>query len=108
MNIMLVSVTERTREIGIRMAVGARQSDIRQQFLVEAVMVCLIGGMIGISLSFAIGYLFSLFIKEWQMVFSMGAIATAVICSTLIGIVFGFVPARNASRLDPIEALARD
>ncbi|WP_017903484.1 MacB family efflux pump subunit [Pseudomonas asplenii] len=108
MNIMLVSVTERTREIGIRMAVGARQSDIRQQFLVEAVMVCLIGGMIGISLSFGIGYLFSLFIKEWQMVFSLGAIATAVICSTLIGIVFGFVPARNASRLDPIEALARD
>ncbi|MGY2288769.1 MacB family efflux pump subunit [Pseudomonas sp. SDO528_S397] len=108
MNIMLVSVTERTREIGIRMAVGARQSDIRQQFLVEAVMVCLIGGMIGISLSFAIGYLFSLFIKEWEMVFSMGSIVTAFACSTLIGIVFGFVPARNAARLDPIEALARD
>ncbi|MET1070523.1 MAG: MacB family efflux pump subunit [Pseudomonas prosekii] len=108
MNIMLVSVTERTREIGIRMAVGARQSDIRQQFLVEAVMVCLIGGVIGISLSYAIGYLFSLFVKEWQMVFSMGSIITAFACSTLIGIVFGFVPARNAARLDPIEALARD
>ncbi|CAI8837345.1 ABC-type tripartite efflux pump ATP binding/membrane subunit [Pseudomonas chlororaphis] len=108
MNIMLVSVTERTREIGIRMAVGARQSDIRQQFLVEAVMVCLIGGMIGISLSYAIGYLFSLFVKEWEMVFSMGSIVTAFACSTLIGIVFGFVPARNAARLDPIEALARD
>jgi macrolide transport system ATP-binding/permease protein len=108
MNIMLVSVTERTREIGIRMAVGARQSDIRQQFLVEAVMVCLIGGAIGISLSFAIGYLFTLFIKEWEMVFSMGSIITAFACSTLIGIVFGFVPARNAARLDPIEALARD
>jgi len=108
MNIMLVSVTERTREIGIRMAVGARQSDIRQQFLVEAVMVCLIGGMIGISLSFAIGYLFSLFVKEWEMVFSMASIVTAFACSTLIGIVFGFVPARNAARLDPIEALARD
>lgn len=108
MNIMLVSVTERTREIGIRMAVGARQSDIRQQFLVEAVMVCLIGGIIGISLSYAIGYLFSLFVKEWEMVFSVGSIVTAFACSTLIGIVFGFVPARNAARLDPIEALARD
>ncbi|WP_347905419.1 MacB family efflux pump subunit [Pseudomonas purpurea] len=108
MNIMLVSVTERTREIGVRMAVGARQSDIRQQFLVEAVMVCLLGGMIGISLSFLIGYVFTLFVKEWQMVFSMGSIVTAFACSTLIGIVFGFVPARNAARLDPIEALARD
>ena len=108
MNIMLVSVTERTREIGIRMAVGARQSDIRQQFLVEAVMVCLIGGLIGISLSYALGFLFSLFVKEWEMVFSLGSIITAFACSTLIGIVFGFVPARNAARLDPIEALARD
>ncbi|WP_026144837.1 MacB family efflux pump subunit [Pseudomonas asplenii] len=108
MNIMLVSVTERTREIGIRMAVGARQSDIRQQFLVEAVMVCLIGGIIGITLSFGIGYVFSLLVKEWKMVFSISSIVTAFICSTLIGIVFGFVPARNAARLDPIEALARD
>lgn len=108
MNIMLVSVTERTREIGIRMAVGARQSDIRQQFLVEAVMVCLIGGVIGIGLSYGIGYLFALFVKQWEMVFSLGSIVTAFVCSTLIGIVFGFVPARNAARLDPIEALARD
>ena len=108
MNIMLVSVTERTREIGIRMAVGARQSDIRQQFLVEAVMVCLIGGLIGISLSYALGFVFSVFVKEWEMVFSLGSIITAFACSTLIGIVFGFVPARNAARLDPIEALARD
>ncbi|GFM80227.1 macrolide export ATP-binding/permease protein MacB 2 [Pseudomonas cichorii] len=108
MNIMLVSVTERTREIGIRMAVGARPSDIRQQFLVEAVMVCLLGGLIGIGLSFAIGYVFSLLVKEWQMVFSLGSIITAFVCSTLIGIVFGFVPARNAARLDPIDALARD
>ncbi len=108
MNIMLVSVTERTREIGIRMAVGARQSDIRQQFLVEAVMVCLIGGVIGISLSFGIGFVFSLLIKEWQMVFSLESIVTAFVCSSLIGIIFGFVPARNAARLDPIEALARD
>jgi len=108
MNIMLVSVTERTREIGIRMAVGARQSDIRQQFLVEAVMVCLFGGVVGIALSYGIGSLFELFVKQWEMVFSPGSIVMAFACSTLIGVVFGFVPARNAARLDPIEALARD
>jgi len=108
MNIMLVSVTERTREIGIRMAVGARQSDIRQQFLVEAVMVCLFGGVVGIALSYGIGYLFELFVKQWEMVFSPGSIVMAFACSILIGVLFGFEPARNAARLDPIEALARD
>ncbi|RQZ41217.1 MacB family efflux pump subunit [Burkholderia sp. Bp9090] len=107
-NIMLVSVTERTREIGIRMAVGARQSDIMQQFLVESVMVCLMGGAIGIVLSFGMSFIFSLFVTQWKMVFSVGSIVTAVLCSTLIGIVFGFMPARNAARLDPIDALARD
>lgn len=108
MNIMLVSVTERTREIGIRMAVGARQSDILQQFLVEAVLVCLLGGTIGIALSFGLGALFSMFVVQWKMVFSAGAIVTAFVCSTLTGVIFGFMPARNASRLDPIDALARD
>ncbi|SDG35073.1 macrolide ABC transporter ATP-binding protein/permease MacB [Paraburkholderia phenazinium] len=108
MNIMLVSVTERTREIGIRMAVGARQTDIMQQFLVEAVLVCLMGGAIGIVLSFGMSFLFSLFVSQWKMVFSAGSIVSAFVCSTLIGIVFGFMPARNASRLDPIDALARD
>ncbi|MBN3779778.1 MacB family efflux pump subunit [Burkholderia sp. Ac-20345] len=108
MNIMLVSVTERTREIGIRMAVGARQSDILQQFLVEAVLVCLLGGTIGIALSLGLGALFSMFVAQWKMVFSAGAIVTAFICSTLTGVIFGFMPARNASRLDPIDALARD
>ncbi|PCE32556.1 MacB family efflux pump subunit [Burkholderia ubonensis] len=108
MNIMLVSVTERTREIGIRMAVGARQTDILQQFLVEAVLVCLLGGAVGIALSFGVGLLFSMFVDQWKMVFSAGAIATAFLCSTLTGVVFGFMPARNASRLDPIDALARD
>ncbi|WP_322087379.1 MacB family efflux pump subunit [Burkholderia sp. BCC1999] len=108
MNIMLVSVTERTREIGIRMAVGARQSDILQQFLVEAVLVCLLGGTIGIALSFGLGALFSMFFAQWKMVFSVGAIVTAFVCSTLTGVIFGFMPARNASRLNPIDALARD
>ncbi|ARK90798.1 macrolide ABC transporter ATP-binding protein/permease MacB [Burkholderia pseudomallei] len=108
MNIMLVSVTERTREIGIRMAVGARQTDIMQQFLVEAVTVCLMGSAIGIVLSFGMSFVFSLFVDQWKMVFSAASIASAFLCSTLIGVVFGFMPARNASRLDPIDALARD
>ncbi|GAA4496517.1 MacB family efflux pump subunit [Pseudaeromonas paramecii] len=108
MNIMLVSVTERTREIGIRMAVGARQSDILQQFLIEAVLVCLLGGTIGILCSFGVGLLFSLFVSAISMLFSVGSILMAVTCSTLIGVLFGFLPARNAARLDPIEALARE
>lgn len=108
MNIMLVSVTERTREIGIRMAVGARQSDVLQQFLTEAVLVCLVGGVIGIALSYAIGLVFGLFVTQWRMVFSATAIASAFLCAMLIGVVFGYMPARNAARLDPIEALARE
>ena len=108
MNIMLVSVTERTREIGIRMAVGARQSDILQQFLIEAVLVCLLGGTLGVLLSFGIGALFSYFVQAISMLFSLTSILVAVFCSSLIGILFGFLPARNAARLDPIEALARE
>ncbi|MDP9995518.1 macrolide transport system ATP-binding/permease protein [Variovorax boronicumulans] len=108
MNIMLVSVTERTREIGIRMAVGARQSDVLQQFLTEAVLVCLVGGFIGVVLSYGISFLFSLFVTQWQMIFSMGAVVAAFLCASLIGVLFGYLPARNAARLDPIEALARE
>ncbi|MDR1528999.1 MAG: MacB family efflux pump subunit [Burkholderiales bacterium] len=108
MNIMLVSVTERTQEIGIRMAVGARQSDILQQFLIEAVLVCLLGGLIGIAFSYGVGALFPLFVKEMSMSFSMVSIVAAFVCSSLIGLIFGFLPARNAARLDPIEALARE
>ena len=108
MNIMLVSVTERTHEIGIRVAVGARQRDIMQQFLIEAVLVCLVGGLIGVALSYAIGYLFSLFTSEITMQFSISAIVVACLCSSFIGALFGFLPARNAARLDPIAALARE
>ncbi|CAN5755861.1 MacB family efflux pump subunit [soil metagenome] len=108
MNIMLVSVTERTREIGVRMAVGARQSDIQQQFLIEAVLVCLGGGVIGILLSLAFGALFAAFSKDFTLNFSVNAMVTAFLCSTLIGGVFGFLPARNAARLNPVDALARE
>jgi len=108
MNIMLVSVTERTREIGIRMAVGARQQDILQQFLIEAVMVCLLGGSLGILLSFAVSAVFSMFVSSMQMAFSVWSLISAFLCSSLIGVLFGYLPARNAARLDPIEALARE
>ena len=108
MNIMLVSVTERTREIGIRMAVGARQADIMQQFLIEAVLVCMIGGTFGILLSFGVGIVFSYFVSAIKMQFSALSIVSAFACSTFIGVLFGFLPARSAARLDPIEALARE
>ena len=108
MNIMLVSVTERTREIGVRMAVGARQSDIRQQFLIEAVLVCLLGGLLGIALALSLGWAFKHFGASFTLLFSTGSIIAAFACSTLIGVAFGFLPARNAAQLDPVEALARE
>jgi macrolide transport system ATP-binding/permease protein len=108
MNIMLVSVTERTREIGIRMAVGARKHDILRQFLIEAVLVCICGGILGISLAFLIGLIFASSSSDFQMIYSMNSIITAFACSTLIGILFGYLPARNAANLNPVEALSRD
>ena len=108
MNIMLVSVTERTAEIGVRMAVGARTRDIMQQFLIEAVLVCLMGGILGILTALAFGGLFALFATDFSLVYSASSILAAFFCSTLIGVVFGFLPARNAARLDPVTALARD
>jgi ABC-type antimicrobial peptide transport system permease subunit len=104
MNIMLVSVTERTREIGLRMAVGAHSGDILHQFLMEAIVLCLIGGAIGIGLGRATSVLVRL-IKHWPTVVSLGAIAVAVAVSALVGVLFGFYPAWKASRLDPIDAL---
>ena len=108
MNIMLVPVTERTKEIGIRMAVGARKSDILQQFLIEAILVCLFGGILGIILSFGIGGVFSMLSASMRMIFSVVSIVLAVTCSTLIGVIFGYLPAKNAAKLDPIVALARE
>jgi macrolide transport system ATP-binding/permease protein len=108
MNIMLVSVTERTREIGVRMAVGARQSDILRQFLIEAVLVCLCGGIIGIVFAYLIGIIFSSSGGSFQMIYSTTSIVAAFVCSTLIGVLFGFLPARSAAQLDPVDALARE
>ena len=104
MNIMLVSVTERTREIGLRMAVGARARDILRQFLVEAVALCLTGGALGILLGHGGSWLVRRFLR-WPVETSPTAIALSVLVSASVGIVFGYYPAWKASRLDPIEAL---
>ncbi|CUX35561.1 MULTISPECIES: MacB family efflux pump subunit [Agrobacterium] len=106
MNIMLVSVSERVSEIGVRMAVGARRTDILRQFLIEAVLVCIIGGTLGVLGSLGFGALFSAFSSNFAMVYSTASIIAAFVCSTLIGVVFGYLPARNASKLDPVAALS--
>ena len=108
MNIMLVSVTERTREIGLRMAIGAKQGNIMEQFLIEAVLICVIGGVLGIVVSYLIGVVFDLLVSNFAMSYSAGSMLLALVCSSAIGIVFGFMPARNASRLNPIDALSRE
>ena len=108
MNIMLVSVTERTREIGIRMAVGARQSDIMTQFLIESITVCIIGGLLGVVLSGVLGYVLSIFVPTIHLSFSVASVVVAVLTSSLIGVLFGYMPARSAARLNPIDALARE
>jgi putative ABC transport system permease protein len=107
MNIMLVSVTERTREIGIRMAIGAREADIRTQFLVEAVVLAVMGGIAGAAIG--IGTISALSkLLDWPMALSPVALTISVMTSALTGIAFGFFPARRASRLDPIEALRHE
>ena len=107
MNIMLVSVTERTREIGIRMAIGARSFDVLFQFLTEAVMVCFIGGLAGVVVGIG-GGLSTSAIAGWRVIFTIAPVVIAFACAFLTGIIFGYLPARKAAQLNPVEALARD
>ena len=104
MNIMLVSVTERTREIGLRLAIGARGFDVLLQFLIEAIVISIVGGAIGI----AVGYGIAEFLRNYQQMAAIvpfNAVVIAVAFSAAVGIFFGFYPARKAAGLDPIEAL---
>ena len=104
MNIMLVSVTERTREIGLRMALGARSRNILMQFLIEAIVLCLLGGAVGIAVGRG-GSALVRVLLGWPTELSIGAIVAAVAVAASVGIVFGFYPAWKGSRLDPIAAL---
>jgi putative ABC transport system permease protein len=106
MNIMLVSVTERTREIGLRKAVGAHNSDIMLQFLIEALVLCVLGGLIGIGLSYGLAFgLSQMPFMPFPVVIEMWALALAIGVSSASGFIFGLYPAWQATRLDPIEAL---
>ncbi len=107
MNIMLVSVTERTREIGIRMALGARRRDILTQFLIESVVLCVIGGVIGMLLGVGGAFLIAK-LANWPPLVSWGTMLIAFTFSAAIGIIFGLLPANKAAKMDPIEALRRD
>ncbi|MEG9884282.1 MAG: MacB family efflux pump subunit [Hyphomicrobiales bacterium] len=108
MNVMLVAVSERVGEIGVRMAVGARRGDILRQFLIEAILVCMIGGFLGTGVAFAFGAGFQSLSTQFHLVYSWASVIVAVLCSCGIGLLFGYIPARNASRLDPVEALLRE
>ena len=107
MNIMLVSVAERTREIGIRMAIGAREGDIMVQFLVEALVLAMIGGLVGTGIGYGAIVAFA-GLLDWPMKLELGSLALAGGVSTAIGVVFGFFPARSAAKLDPVQALGRE
>lgn len=108
MNIMLVSVTERTKEIGIRMAIGARKSDILQQFLIEAVLLCVLSGIIGVILAFFAGEIFNWLNLDFVMRFSVAPVVLSIVASSAIGIIFGYIPALQASKLNPIDALFQE
>ncbi|MFB1487457.1 MULTISPECIES: ABC transporter permease [unclassified Thiocapsa] len=107
MNIMLVSVTERTREIGIRLAIGAQEDEVMLQFLVEAVVLSTLGGLIGIVLAIGVSVWLAALLNL-PFVFNVGVVVFAFLFSAAVGIVFGYVPARRAARLDPIEALRHE
>jgi macrolide transport system ATP-binding/permease protein len=106
MNVMLMTVRERTREIGIRMATGARQRDIMRQFLTEAVLVSLVGGVIGVVSGLTIGGI--LLLSKVPVIFSVTAIVGAFACSVATGLIFGYMPAKKAAALDPVVALASE
>ncbi|MBF7068356.1 ABC transporter permease [Campylobacter volucris] len=108
MNIMLVSVSERTREIGVRMAIGARKEDILMQFLIEAVLICSFGAIFGVLLSFVIVEVFNSLGMGFTMILSLNSIFLGLLSSVLIGLVFGFFPAKNAANLNPINALSKE
>ena len=105
MNIMYVSVTERTKEIGLRMSVGARGIDILSQFLIEAVLICLTGGIIGIMLGYGLGALVSMLSEQVSVSISGSSVLLSFSVCVLIGMFFGWYPAKKAANLDPIEAL---
>ena len=107
MNIMLVSVTERTREIGIRLAIGALEHEVLLQFLVEAVVLSALGGLVGIILAFLLSY-FMAMLMQMPFIFDYSISVAAFVFSAAVGVVFGFVPARRAARLNPIEALRHE
>jgi putative ABC transport system permease protein len=107
MNIMLVSVTERTREIGLRRAVGARRGDILGQFLIEAVTLCTLGGVVGVLLSITI-IVVTARTTGWPVALPPQIVVLAVLFSAVIGVFFGYYPARKAARQDPIEALRHE
>jgi putative ABC transport system permease protein len=106
MNIMFVSVTERTREIGIRKSIGAKRRSILSQFLYESSIICMIGGLIGVVISFGIAALINAFVMPASI--SINIVLIALLVSILTGVISGFIPALRASRLNPIDALAFD
>ncbi|MBK2001181.1 ABC transporter permease [Campylobacter sp. 2018MI35] len=108
MNIMLVSVSERTREIGIRMAIGARREDIMMQFLIEAIMICTIGAILGVVLSVFVIFAFNHLSTDFPMILNAYSIFLGLLSSILIGVIFGFFPAKNAANLNPIHALSKE